>query len=289
MELNIHLRGFKMVKAWCVRLSVSLKEQSNVFYFIEILNWQLVQYMCLQWHSRGKGFAPPTPHWLGETFIGVPGYWQFSYVGTCHDSLIETSHLVAGSSKSRRVNNTHISSLFLCFLRNAHTHIQIMNPSKISRAIHWSGLRAEWMHSSHNYCGGSHTLHQSIPVSKSPGENSEYVRFLKDIMRFLYLHLRKVKRGERDLQSIKVTSWLIHMSEPRTCSWKRRIQWLQMLTWSERWINLWKNNKKNNLYHPRYIFKNITVFLTREDKCQFREALVWNRRGRESRKRQRCL
>lgn len=170
-----------------------------------------------------------------------------------------------------------------------HTHIQIMNPSKISRAIHWSGLRVEWMHSSHNYCGGSHTLHQSIPVSKSPGENSEYVRFPKDIMRFLYLHLRKVERGERDLQSIKVTSWLIHMSEPRPCSWKRRIQWLQMLTWSGRRINLWKNNEKNNLYHPRYIFKNITVFLTREDKRQFREALVWNRRGRESRKRQRCL
>lgn len=177
-------------------------------------------------------------YWLGEAFIGVPGYWQFSYVGTCHDSLIEISHLVAGSSKSRRVNKTHISFLFLCVPRNAHTHIQIMNPSKISRAIHWSGLCAEWMHSSHNYCGGSHTLHQSIPVSKSPGENSEYVRFPKDIMRFLYLHLRKVKREEHDLQSIKVTSWLIHMSEPRPCRWKRRIQWLQMLARSERRINL---------------------------------------------------
>lgn len=171
-------------------------------------------------------------------FYGVPGYWQFSNVGTRHDSLIETSHLVAGSSKSGRVDNTHISSLFLCVPRNAHTHTQIMNPSKISRAIHWSGLRAEWMHSSHNYCGGSHTLHQSIPVSKSPGENSEYVRFPKDIMRFSYLHLRKVTRLEHDLQSIKVTSWLIHMSEPGPCRWKRRIQWLQMLAWSERRINL---------------------------------------------------
>lgn len=95
------------------------------------------------------------------------------------------------------------------------THIQITHPSIISWAIHCSWLHTEWMHSSHNYCGGSHTLYQSIPVSKSPAENSERAWFPKDIKRFLYLHLREVERGECNLQSIKMASWLIHTSMPR--------------------------------------------------------------------------
>lgn len=163
---------------------------------------------------------------------------------------IETSVLGANSAESGRVNGTH-AALFLwdsllhsiyshVFLQSTHIHVhtQRTHPSIISWAIHCSGLRAEWTHSSHNYCGGSHTLHQAIPVSKSPGENSERIRFPKDIMRFLYLHLRKVKREEQDLQSIKVTFWLILTSMPRPGSWKKRVQERRMLKRSKRLINL---------------------------------------------------
>lgn len=126
-------------------------------------------------------------------------------------------------------------------------HIRMTNPSIISRVIHCTGIHTEWMHSSHNYHGGSHTLHQSIPVSKSLRENSECIWFLKDIMRFLYLHLRKVKRAEHDLLSVKVTSWLIHTSTLRLSSWRRIIQRSRMLEWSKGDKSL----KKKNLYHTR--------------------------------------
>lgn len=180
-----------------------------------------------------------------KTSQGVPGYLQALYVGTCYDSFSGTSDLGVSSVKSPRVNNTHTvlvlwHSLFEPIYSHVHTYIytQRTHPSIISWAIHCSGLHTEWTHSSHNYCGGSHTLHQSIPVSKSPGENSERIRFPKDIMRFLYLHLRRVKREEQDLQSIKVTSWLIHTSVPRPYSWKRRIQGRRMLASWKRLINL---------------------------------------------------
>ena len=92
--------------------------------------------------------------------------------------------------------------LFSCLPTRTH-------PSIISWAIHCSGLHTEWGHSSHNYCGGSHTLHQSIPVSKSPGENSERIRFPKRYYGILVPPSEESQtRGEEFSRSFKVTSWL---------------------------------------------------------------------------------
>lgn len=176
----------------------------------------------------GSGGSKWPSYWLRRLPQEVPGFLQF----VC-ESFIELSDLGPNSAKSQIGNGRQM----LFFLQiGTHIHIQITPPSIISWAIHCSGLHTEWMHSSHNYCGGSHTLYRSIPVSKSRAENSERARFPKDIMRFSYLRLSQ-KRGAQFTKHQNGILTDSHVYAKAGHSWKRRIQRRRMLARSERQPN----------------------------------------------------
>lgn len=125
----------------------------------------------------------------GSCFCCLETYWFFDLRALL---FFVVSKVNSRQGKYCSLSLRSLVSVFL--LLQTHTHTQRTHPSIISWAIHRLGQHTKWTHSSHNYCGGSHTLHQSIPVSKRPGENSERIKISK---RYYEILIPRSKESQR--------------------------------------------------------------------------------------------
>lgn len=142
MKLNVHFIGISKAKACC---NVLLSAERKVSLWLT-QSFLRVTYSCKS--ERGWGVARDKSIFLESKNKSNFSRWDPPFSGAYCSQ------------------HTHIC-------RHTHTPNNQLSYSPLG-AIH-----TKWTHSSRNYGGGSHTLHQSISVWNNPGENSELVRFPK--------------------------------------------------------------------------------------------------------------